>query len=92
MAGVLTKRGNLDTADTQGEHHGKMKKMDTETGVMLLQAKELKACQQTTRSLGRDMQQGLLKALGTSTPKPPGSIYNIKLSLSLPDLKSPHYL
>ena len=44
---LIKKRGNLETHNTKGEHHVKIK---TETEVMLPQARN---CQQTTRGQGR---------------------------------------
>lgn len=50
MTGILPKRGNLDTdTHTLGERHVEGK---TEIGVMELQAKDPKDCQQTSESTG----------------------------------------
>ena len=52
MTGILPKRGNLDTnrhTHTLGERHVEGK---TEIGVMELQAKDPKYCQQTSESMG----------------------------------------
>ena len=48
MTGILTRSGNMD-ADTQGEHHWKMK---AETGVKYLEAKEYQGLPASRQKLG----------------------------------------